>query len=1219
MQAFAAGRGLSVVNSLARVVIRTKPELVPIVKSRVEALGGTFEMSATGLVLARVPVSALESLAAASEVSVVRRPQAPTLFQTTSQGLNVIGGPTWHQAGHKGAGVKVAVLDVGFEGYESLMGTELPQIPDAQIVSFSGDITGGGEKHGTAVAEIVFDIAPEADLYLVNASNEVELESAVQWLIDHHINVINASWGYPCGGPLDGTGWTNALVKRAADAGILWVNAAGNFAQRHWSGTFSDTNNNGWHNFSPTEDANVVYMASGDEIETCMEWDDWTKKDQDYDLYVWDSSGSIVASSTDDQSGPDTHDPQEFLSFTASSAGYYYIGIKNDRTTRNSTFHLYAYPQGSECAIETVSGTGSKSNGTLAEIRAFRDQVLRSSAFGRSLITSYYQHSPEVVRILRLHPLLAIEALRLVRASKPAVSSVVGIRSGDLMRSRFAISEEYVASVDRFLDHLVTVASPALRDSLRALRAKLALSGAAGQTADQYWEWLLKQEPIDSAVPLALFPDSGYMRYTSAATSLVPPADSPYAFTVGAANWASDALEEFTSQGPTSDGRLKPDIAAPDGVCTVTIADCAADGFLGTSAAAPHVAGAAALVRQVYPSASLADLRNFLTGRAVDLAPAGPDNQSGAGRLSLGSAGIVDVIPAPSASAPTGASVPTWPTFRWSKVSGADSYRLMVTSASGALPSDPTSPICSGCVLNTTSSANYYTPPKPLDPGTTYLWQVQGRAAGKSGAWSPRVSFTTTAAPEQTQPERSDLLEESGPWPTSAGKAVVITHGWSDNAEGWVKEISEKLCGRLGAGVNISSSVKAGTLTKMCQAKGWDIWVMDWREKAATTTPWDAFTNATDLGEMLALNLKAKNYTHIHFIAHSAGANLIDFASLGLRYWVIQDRRPALEIHDTFLDAYDPSLDPSHYGRQADWTDNYVDTRDVADLFVGFDGTRLFLQNGYNIDVTPAVGDPCLFSLTSVFGCRHNRPYRFYGRSVDSSFVGDAISATLDPIPSNGTGTMGYPLSTEAGNALSALSSTYPKGLTCVMKDGICKSEVVPTSTQSFISAAIGGTVDAIGGYVSWVVGAGVTLLFNSIKLGFISILSTSGGASAAAVAPSATPTESPSWIAVTVTTTQPVNKMRCSWRFSAGGEGFLRVFVDGMLVREIDQRHVSLASLTTEDIYIGGGVGMLPPGAHRIAFRLDGFGTSASGVELTGVELGLTSALEGRRRSVRH
>jgi hypothetical protein len=46
---------------------------------------------------------------------------------------------------------------------------------------------------------------------------------------------------------------------------------------------------------------------------------------------------------------------------------------------------------------------------------------------------------------------------------------------------------------------------------------------------------------------------------------------------------------------------------------------------------------------------------------------------------------------------------------------------------------------------------------------------------------------------------------------------------------------------------------------------------------------------------------------------------------------------------------------------------------------------------------------------------------------------------------------------------------------------------------------------------------------------------------------------------------------------------------VDGNLVREFDQRHVSQASPATEEIYIGGDLGDLPAGTHRIAFPLTG------------------------------
>jgi hypothetical protein len=201
---------------------------------------------------------------------------------------------------------------------------------------------------------------------------------------------------------------------------------------------------------------------------------------------------------------------------------------------------------------------------------------------------------------------------------------------------------------------------------------------------------------------------------------------------------------------------------------------------------------------------------------------------------------------------------------------------------------------------------------------------------------------------------------------------------------------------------------------------------------------------------------------------------------------------------------------------------------------------------------------------------------------------------------------MGYPLSVEKGQSLSALNNTYPKGGKCAMNGGTCVPGPLPSpGAWFFVFRDAEAAVDTATGAVNYVVGVGSTL-FNSLRLGLISALS--GSSPTFGTLASGTPTEPPSYITVLATTSQPVNTLRFNWRFAAAGEGFLRVFVDGSLVREIDQRHVSLASLATEEIYIGGGVGTLAPGIHRIAFRLDGFGTSASGVELTAVELGLTA-----------
>ncbi|HZB28705.1 MAG TPA: S8 family serine peptidase [Streptosporangiaceae bacterium] len=113
----------------------------------------------------------------------------------------------------------------------------------------------------------------------------------------------------------------------------------------------------------------------------------------------------------------------------------------------------------------------------------------------------------------------------------------------------------------------------------------------------------------------------------------------------------TDNLAAFSSRGPTSRFTLKPDIAAP-GVEIRSAWPRAQWGpgvyrLSGTSMAAPHVAGAAALVRQLHPAASGAWVRAALIGSAKGLAGTGPTDQ-GAGRLSVDAAARATVTAAPS-------------------------------------------------------------------------------------------------------------------------------------------------------------------------------------------------------------------------------------------------------------------------------------------------------------------------------------------------------------------------------------------------------------------------------------------------------------------------------------------------------------------------------------------------------------------------------------------
>ena len=114
--------------------------------------------------------------------------------------------------------------------------------------------------------------------------------------------------------------------------------------------------------------------------------------------------------------------------------------------------------------------------------------------------------------------------------------------------------------------------------------------------------------------------------------SIATPAESnnPGMLAVGAARYNNTrTIEDFSSQGPVTpaDERIKPDVVGADGAYSV-----AAGGRVsGTSFGSPHVAAMAALVKQLYPSASPAGIANYLRGNALERGEEGPDYTWGYG------------------------------------------------------------------------------------------------------------------------------------------------------------------------------------------------------------------------------------------------------------------------------------------------------------------------------------------------------------------------------------------------------------------------------------------------------------------------------------------------------------------------------------------------------------------------------------------------------------
>lgn len=387
---FADERGIGVRNGRVTVVLEAAAG-AEAAAAAATAAGGELLAAHGNLVQAEVPMEKLGELAASGAIAFVREPQEPTTF-TISEGVADIGADAWQSSGQSGAGVKIAVLDPGFAGYNQLVAAgELPAGVVTRSFRADGDITGAGEDHGSACAEIVYDVAPGAQLYLVNFGTDVELGNAVDYLIAEGVDVVSASWGFFGAFRGDGQGNVNDMVAQAQQADILWVNAAGNAARYHWSGPYADADADAWHEYAAGDETNSFTISAGYRVDIFLTWNKWPATDQDYDLYLIrdDATKPVVAASEGWQSG--TQPPSESISYTVppGKGGNYFVAIRKYSASGDATFKLYVLNNSLEHQVAAGSLSGQPTDSPNA-------MTVGAVAAGTTTLESFSSRGPTV-------------------------------------------------------------------------------------------------------------------------------------------------------------------------------------------------------------------------------------------------------------------------------------------------------------------------------------------------------------------------------------------------------------------------------------------------------------------------------------------------------------------------------------------------------------------------------------------------------------------------------------------------------------------------------------------------------------------------------------------------------------------------------------------------------------------------------------------------------
>ncbi|MEV7044265.1 S8 family serine peptidase [Amycolatopsis sp. NPDC051061] len=351
---YRSGVGVSSAGTVSVDIAATRG---PAVVNAVKAAGGTVRFASPGgAVRADLPLSAVDAIAGRADVAEVKPASQATTWNEpgnrdagvpaavkaaaatqVSEGDQAHGADTARTTyGVSGSGVKVCVLSDGVDSLaKSQSAGELPAVDVLSGQKGSGD-------EGTAMLEIIHDLAPDAALGFATAfTSEASFAANIRALrTTGHCTIIIDDVAYFDESPFQDTQVAQA-VNDVTAAGVLYFSSAGNSGNAtdgtsgYYEGDFraSSSKISGVtgtpHDFDPsttTQNFDALSAGSLGKPVTLFWSDPWGKSANDYDLFILNSAGSVVASSENGQSG--AQNPYEIASVPSTGSGYKVAVVK---------------------------------------------------------------------------------------------------------------------------------------------------------------------------------------------------------------------------------------------------------------------------------------------------------------------------------------------------------------------------------------------------------------------------------------------------------------------------------------------------------------------------------------------------------------------------------------------------------------------------------------------------------------------------------------------------------------------------------------------------------------------------------------------------------------------------------------------------------------------------------------------------------------------------
>ncbi|MEW6145386.1 MAG: S8 family serine peptidase [Thermodesulfobacteriota bacterium] len=293
-----------------------------------------------------LPYGSIEQAAGLGFVSKITPPSYgyPREGSVTTEGDAIMGSDEARETfGVDGSGIKVGVISDGIDSVAaSRMTGDLPNI--IQV----GDAGTGDE--GTAILEIVHDIAPGANLAFHNGTTTLNFIEAIEFFTDIGADVIVDDIGF-LSEPFFQDGSVAQAAAQAVANGIIYVSAAGNDSDAHYQAVFVDTDpedaETELHDYglAAGEGSDVgmtIELPANRSSVVVLQWSNpFGEASDDYDLFLVDpDTAEIISSSTDTQDGDD--DPIEIASISneGPGTGFYDIVI-NKFSGEDQTLEIF--------------------------------------------------------------------------------------------------------------------------------------------------------------------------------------------------------------------------------------------------------------------------------------------------------------------------------------------------------------------------------------------------------------------------------------------------------------------------------------------------------------------------------------------------------------------------------------------------------------------------------------------------------------------------------------------------------------------------------------------------------------------------------------------------------------------------------------------------------------------------------------------------------------